>query len=217
MHNLNYLLKTMKKQIIFLFNVAVLAGSFSLYSCKKKTEATPALAPASIQASINGNIYKASTQVVVPNVSVFTDSNSNYNPSIATNGSYINASYTNSAAAPYNYQYLIFQTNIVAPGDTLTYAISISSKSAITQGTYTLYGGANKPTPAINTLGVASYLRNNFSDSSVTGTITITELDAAKKLASGTFSFTDIGTKGSSPSTASITNGTFTNLILQEL
>jgi hypothetical protein len=209
----------MKKQIVFLLNVTVLAGSLSIYSCKKKHDATPAAtptpAPASIQASINGTTYKASTQIVVPNLIAITG-NGNYSPSIASNGSYINVTYpdTSTWVKPYTYQYIIYQANIVSPGDTMRYIINISSKSVITTGTYPLT--INTPTSPGNSYGTAGFSNTNFVDSLVTGTINITTLDRTNKLASGTFSFTSTGTKGSSPATLSLTNGIFTNLILQE-
>jgi hypothetical protein len=205
----------MKKQILFLLTV-VIAGSASIYSCKKKTDATPALAPASIQATINGVTYKASTQDVVPSLNALTGNNSNYVPSIANNGSYLSVTYKDTSSAPYSYQYAIYQANIVAPGDTLAYILSISSKNIITTGTYILYDENANITPSGSTYATAGYSRNNFSDSTLTGTISITELDMTKKLASGTFSFTNMGTSGSNPAKISVTNGTFTNLILQE-
>lgn len=91
-----------------------------------------------MEASVNGITYKASTQIVLPSASVLTDTSSSntYNPSVASNGSYVNGTYTNASLAPYSYQYLISQINITSSGEEIEYAIVITSKSTITTGTY---------------------------------------------------------------------------------
>jgi hypothetical protein len=202
----------MKKLLIKISFFAL--ASLLVFACKKKSD-SPAPSPTIVaQVTINTKAYTATTQVLAP-----TDSavySGTFDPAIASTGSYL--AYTSSRIdnSTKIYELFFYQANIPSSGDTIAAGLFIESTSPITTGTYSLYGTSNLPNAT--TLGVVTYndSNGNYSDSLASGSIVITQLDMANKKMSGTYSYTASGTKGSSPATLTVTNGSFTNIAIQE-
>ena len=214
----------MKKIIVI---VAVLFISVQ-YSCNQKGPAPAPAAPPALQATINGKTYSAIASIGISTNSALVNGSKPIQFPANTNNMFMNYTYSDPTATYYTHHYVIGQMNISAPGDTTTFFITFTSNNPITTGNYPIYcqGDTTKlnnlpiqSTYVFFTYNPVSINSNNIqyiTDSTTTGTFSLTKLDMTNKVASGTFSLTDTRTKGSNPSVLTISNGQFTNLPLQE-
>ena len=202
----------MKSKFYILF-ILFIAFGISLVSCKKSS---PAPAPvSSMSVTINGVNYSGNSQMTYTNASSGA-------LSYVTNGSAYYGCYTyTSSTSTFPNNFVFTQMNIVSGGDTIFYEIQLSSLNAITTGSYTVTAPNDLNNPSNNYIAKFAYYRTGMgtkgvTDSTCTGTLTLTQFDMSKKLVSGTFNLTDTRTSTSNPTKIIITNGQFANLILQE-
>ena len=193
----------------------------AIVSCHKKHDTTPSPVTG-VSASVSGKSYSASTQIKIPNDSALFAASSTYNPVLPSGGGFF--SFTTSTTVPDTigtsvinvpvYQYYMLQGNTISPGDTALFGFVITSASAINTGKYS--STIVSSTSPAYALGVYSDEVGLFDDSTSTGNVTITSINTTNLTISGTYSFVITGSKGSIPSTVSITNGQFTNIPYQK-
>jgi len=220
----------MKKNILGIF---ILLLYISINSCTKKADPAPAsnntsnnntsTSTAPLHADFNGVTYSAYSLTNLSSYSSWFTASSPF--PIAANGSYAaftfnNVNYTYSG---FPYCFELIQMNI-NKGDTLVYEINVYSSVPIVPGSYQIWADTfytNDPPVDVKTFATASAFStttnsSQYGDSTSVGTITITNLDATNKVATGSFSFINYGYyyKGVVPYVA-ISNGQFTNLTYQ--
>ncbi len=200
----------------FLFSISVLSAIL-LFSCSKKHDSNSSSpAPTGTQVTISGKTYTAQSQIKIPDAEYYYYSGAA--PQIPSGGGYLSFTDTiTSGSGVKLYEYIFTQLDIPATGDTVEVAFVLNSTSpVITTGTYPIYSNSE----TINTYPSAVFLygdtRNTYSDSTGTGTLTITKIDMTNKIVSGTYSYTGTGFKGSNPATINVTNGQLYTIGLQE-
>jgi len=205
----------MKSKFASCVKIFLLICSLGVYSCTKETfNVEPS---AIMQATVNGTLYYSLAQIVFPGPFegkyYLTDSTSK--------GFYVNYIFSNDTVGPFPNHYILMQVYIVGQGDTIRYEFDVSSASPIAPGTYTVYGPCDSIPKNATSCAKFYYSGSSYkgsvgiTDSTVTGTFTISQISLTNKSAYGSFNVIDTRRNGSLPPKITVSGGQFTNLPMQ--
>ncbi|MDB5282274.1 MAG: hypothetical protein JWO06_1349 [Bacteroidota bacterium] len=176
-------------------------------SCKKSNSTTPSCGNGLLCATVDGTGYTASAYNTSTTGGFF-----GIGGTTTYNGSYAQLIPVSGTVGGYN---LVVVGNNGTPNASATYQLDFTIKQLPTNGaTYsTAAGSASFDYYAGSTSNQLHYV----SDSSHTGSVTISNIDTVNNLVSGTFSYAVVEAPGNNytPTTHNITSGSFTGLFLR--
>jgi hypothetical protein len=192
------------KKIQFLAALCAIGLLFTTSSCKKDSSGSATCGSGLLCADVDGVNYTGDPYNT--SASGFFGLNTNYNGSYAqliansntTGGYYLNVSGNNGTGS-----------------NGATWQIDFEvTQLPVNGGTYSTTAGSAK---FDYYSGSSSNQLHYMTDATHTGTVTINNIDTVNNLVSGTFSYTAYEAAGQSytPTTHTITSGSFTNLILR--
>ncbi len=207
------------KSITVLLSAGILSAFILLLSCSKSTSTPTPASTTSTNTGCGDGILCADVNGTVPgNIHFIADaypgklSNTPYKSGsycqlIRNSGSFVQFVIEGENASSQElFNLAIFTTSSLKTG------VAYTSTTPMSTGTPSLNFHKFDPTPLVDYVWSTNYSTGH------TGTITLTKYDTAANLASGTFNFTgdetSVNTTGDH-STITVTNGSFTNLIIQ--
>jgi hypothetical protein len=213
----------MKKRALFLIMLLSILTSLTFFiSCRKKDDNSPKAKVYPIGASIDGTYYYAQ---ILDSVSSYQSwFNAQSVPVNIANANYVAFKFTDNSGtyAPTGFPYGFVLAQLILTGtDTIATEIDVFSSNPITAGNYTIYSDNITTPPITSGTYATAYAQKtslpNFNDSTTVGYVNITQMDTINRVASGTYSFINTGSKynGAIP-LITVSNGRFTNMNFQK-